>query len=118
MQVRGKAVGCILAQLRRSIWEKRLTAKHYRQANPASIFKINCGAFSWFRIWLFRALLQQLFLWRLEIQKPKVVVPGMDTMAMDNDEARQRHGVEPTYKKVNGFQPLEHYRRLSWPEGG
>jgi len=32
------------------------------------------GAFSWYRIWLFRALLKQLFLWRLKIQKPKVVV--------------------------------------------
>jgi len=68
------------------------------------------GAFSWYRIWLFRALLQQLFLWRLQIQKPKVVVLGLDTMVMANDEARKRHGVEPTYKKVNGFQPLQ----LTW----
>jgi hypothetical protein len=68
------------------------------------------GAFSWYRIWLFRALLKQLFLWRLQIQKPKVVVLGMDTMVMDNDEARKRHGVEPTYKKVQGFQPLQ----LTW----
>jgi hypothetical protein len=68
------------------------------------------GAFSWYRIWLFRSLLQQLFLWRLKIQKPEVVVLGMDTMVMDNDEARKRHGVEPTYKKVKGFQPLQ----LSW----
>ena len=68
------------------------------------------GAFSWYRIWLFRSLLKQLFLWRLQIRKPKVVVLGMDTMVMDNDEARKRHGVEPTYKKVNGFQPLQ----LTW----
>jgi hypothetical protein len=68
------------------------------------------GAFSWYRIWLFRALLKQLFRWRLQIQKPKVVVLGMDTMVMDNDEARKRHGVEPTYKKVQGFQPLQ----LTW----
>ena len=68
------------------------------------------GAFSWYRIWLFRSLLKQLFRWRLQIRKPKVVVLGMDTMVMDNDEARKRHGVEPTYKKVNGFQPL----RLTW----
>ncbi|MBM4449057.1 MAG: IS1380 family transposase [Chloroflexi bacterium] len=67
-------------------------------------------AFSWYRIWLFRTLLKQLFLWRLKIQKPKVVVLGMDTMVMDNDEARKRHGVEPTYKQVNGFQPLQ----LTW----
>jgi hypothetical protein len=68
------------------------------------------GAFSWFRIWLFRFLLQQLFRWRLQIQKPEIVVLGMDTMVMDNDEARKRHGVEPTYKKVKGFQPLH----LTW----
>jgi len=67
-------------------------------------------AFSWVRIWLFRALLKHLFLWRLKIRKPKVVILGMDTMVMDNDEAQKRHGVEPTYKKVNGFQPLQ----LTW----
>jgi hypothetical protein len=70
------------------------------------------GAFSWFRIWLFRALLRHLFRWRLQIRKPEVVVLGMDTMVMDNDEAQKRHGVEPTYKKVNGFQPL----KLTWED--
>jgi hypothetical protein len=68
------------------------------------------GAFSWYRIWLFRALLKQLFVWRLKLRKPQVVVLGLDTMVMANDEARKRHGVEPTYKKVNGFQPLQ----LTW----
>jgi len=68
------------------------------------------GAFSWVRIWLFRYLLQHLFLWRLKIRQPKEVVLGMDTMVMDNDEAQKRHGVEPTYKKVKGFQPLQ----LTW----
>ncbi len=28
-------------------------------------------------------------------------------MVMDNDEAEKRHGVQPTYKKVKGFQPLQ-----------
>lgn len=68
------------------------------------------SAFSWYRIWLFRILLKQLFRWRLKIQQPEVVVLGLDTMVMANDEARKRHGVEPTYKKVNGFQPLQ----LTW----
>mgnify|MGYP003536736235 FL=1 len=27
-------------------------------------------------------------------------------MVMDNDEAHKRYGVQPTYKKVKGFQPL------------
>ena len=64
-------------------------------------------AFSWFRIWLFRGLLQQLFLWRLKLAQPKMVELGIDTMVMDNDEANGRHGVQPTYKKVKGFQPLQ-----------
>ncbi len=31
-------------------------------------------------------------------------------MVLDNDEANKRHGVQPTYKKVKGFQPLQ----LTW----
>ena len=66
------------------------------------------GAFSWPRVWLFRRLLQQLFLWRLDVEKPEVVVLGVDTMIMDNSEADVRHGVEPTYKRgVKSFQPLQ-----------
>jgi hypothetical protein len=63
--------------------------------------------FSWYRIWLFRSLLQQLFIWRLKLAQPEIVELGIDTMVMDNDEAIRRHGVEPTYKKVKGFQPLQ-----------
>ena len=58
-------------------------------------------------IFLFRKVLQKLFLWRLNIVKPAVIVLGLDTMVMDNDEAEKRHGVSPTYKKVKGFQPLQ-----------
>lgn len=66
------------------------------------------GAFSWHRMWLFRRLLQQLFLWRLQLEKPGVVVLGIDTMVMDNSESDVRHGVQPTYKRgVKGFQPLQ-----------
>lgn len=64
-------------------------------------------SFWWPRIYLFRHLLQRLFLWRLRLQAPAVVVLGIDTMVMDNDAARVRHGVRPTYKKVRGFQPLQ-----------
>jgi hypothetical protein len=28
-------------------------------------------------------------------------------MVMDNDEATKRHGVQPTYKNVKGFHPLQ-----------
>jgi hypothetical protein len=65
------------------------------------------NAFSGVRIWLFRRLLQGLFLWRLTVTRPAVIELGIDTMVMDNDEAEVRHGVQPTYKKVEGFQPLQ-----------
>ena len=65
------------------------------------------NGFSWPLIWLFRRLLQALFLWRLNLTKPDVIELHIDTMVMDNDEAEVRHGVEPTYKKKNGFQPLQ-----------
>lgn len=64
-------------------------------------------SFWWPRIYLFRHLLQRLFLWRLGLQQPDVIVLGIDTMVMDNDKARVRHGVKPTYKRVKGFQPLQ-----------
>lgn len=64
-------------------------------------------AFTGPQTWLFRRVLQQLFLWRLRQVQPQVIVLGIDTMVMDNDEAPKRHGVEPTYKQVKGFQPLQ-----------
>lgn len=64
-------------------------------------------AFSWYRIWLFRHLLQELFVWRLRLTRPGIIELFLDTMVMDNDEAEKRHGVQPTYKKVKGFQPLQ-----------
>jgi hypothetical protein len=64
-------------------------------------------AFSLPRIWLFRRLLQMLFIWRLRVVQPAVIELGIDTMVMNNDEATVRHGVQPTYKKVKGFQPLQ-----------
>lgn len=59
------------------------------------------------RVWLFRHVLRRMFGWRLCIEKPEVIYLGIDTMVMDNDDAEQREGVEPTYKKVKGFQPLQ-----------
>jgi len=58
----------------------------------------------------FRSLLQELWLWRLRVERPAVVELGLDSMVMDNDEAPARHGVQPTYKKVKGFHPLQ----LTW----
>jgi len=64
-------------------------------------------AFWWPRIYLFRRLLQKLFLWRLQLAQPKVIVLGIDTMVLDNHYAHKRHGVRHTYKKVKGFAPLQ-----------
>ncbi|BBO67048.1 IS1380 family transposase [Desulfosarcina alkanivorans] len=64
-------------------------------------------AFAWTRVFLFRRLLQTLFIWRLRITQPDVIELGIDTMVMDNDDAKCRHGVKPTYKKKKGFQPLQ-----------
>lgn len=64
-------------------------------------------AFALTRVFLFRKLLQRLFLWRLRIVRPDIIELGIDTMVMDNDDALRRHGVKPTYKKKKGFQPLQ-----------
>lgn len=68
------------------------------------------GKFSLGRIWLFRRLIQQLFLWRLRVRDPEVVILGMDTMVMNNHGAKEREGVEPTYKGPEGFHPFQ----ISW----
>ena len=64
-------------------------------------------AFSWIAGGAFRKILKRLFIWRLKIEKPGIITLTLDTMAMNNDEAKKRHGVEPTYKKILGFQPLQ-----------
>jgi hypothetical protein len=77
--------------------------------NMASSHRIKrfFNAFSWVRIFLFRRLLQTLFLWRLKIEQPKLIELGIDAMVMDNDDAKCRQGVKATYKKKKGFQPLQ-----------
>jgi hypothetical protein len=64
-------------------------------------------AFAIFHAGAFRWVLKELFLWRLRREKMRVVMLTLDTMVMDNDEALQREGCDPTYKKVKGFQPLQ-----------
>ena len=64
-------------------------------------------SFTWPLIWSFRKILKQMWLWRLNIVKPDLVVIDVDSMVMDNDDAEKRHGVSPTYKKVKGFHPIQ-----------
>ena len=66
-----------------------------------------CKSFTIFKVWIFRKILQKLFIWRLRMQQPDVIRIDIDTVVMDNDEADIRHGVGPTYKKTKGFQPLQ-----------
>ncbi|MCP3680557.1 MAG: IS1380 family transposase [Gammaproteobacteria bacterium] len=63
--------------------------------------------FSWIAGGVFRKILKRLFIWRLKIERPKTINLTLDTMGMNNNEAKKRHGVEPTYKKYLGFQPLQ-----------
>jgi len=42
------------------------------------------------RVWLFRKILKQLFLWRLSIEKPEIIKIGIDTMVLDNNDADVR----------------------------
>ena len=55
----------------------------------------------------FKSILNDLFVWRLKVEKPKVIVLHLDTMVLNNDDAEKREGVKPTYKEVCGFQPLQ-----------
>ena len=59
---------------------------------------------------LYRKVLQELFVWRLHITRPSLILLDMDTMVLDNDDAKKRHGVDVTYKNKCGFQPLQ----LTW----
>lgn len=68
------------------------------------------GGFEFWRVFQFRKLLQDLFIWRLKQSNPSIIILGLDTTVLDNDDADKRHGAEPTYKKVKGFQPLQ----LTW----
>lgn len=59
---------------------------------------------------VFNKILHGLFIWRLKIERPGIIFLGIDTMVLDNDDAKMREGSEPTYKKKKGFQPLH----ISW----
>ena len=59
---------------------------------------------------IFNKILNELFIWRLHITKPRIIKLGIDTMVMDNDSAVKREGNEVTYKRKKGFQPLH----ISW----
>ena len=55
---------------------------------------------------IYNKILNELFIWRLLIENPKIIVLGTDTMVLGNDSSKKREGNEPAYKKKKGFQPL------------
>jgi hypothetical protein len=59
---------------------------------------------------IFRSVLLELFIWRLTVEQPKVIILFGDTVVFDNNDARKREGVKPTYKSRKGFHPLQ----ISW----
>jgi len=61
---------------------------------------------------VYRKVLQELFVWRLNILQPTIIVLDMDTMVLDNNDAKKREGVAVTYKNRCGYQPLQ----ISWQE--
>lgn len=56
---------------------------------------------------VFRKILRRMFATQLAHIRPQTVTLFLDTMVLDNDDAVNRQGVEPTYKNVKGFQPLQ-----------
>lgn len=54
-----------------------------------------------------RDFLASLFVRCLKKDTPECIVLGLDSMVMNNDDAKCRHGVSPTYKKKNGYHPLQ-----------
>jgi hypothetical protein len=47
-------------------------------------------SFGWLCGRPFRSILRQLFIWRLKIERPDEIELTIDTMVMDNDEAKKR----------------------------
>jgi len=54
-------------------------------------------------------ILLKMFIWRLKIKKPELIIIGADTMVLNNNDAQKREGVSPTYKKIKGYHPVLMY---------
>jgi hypothetical protein len=57
------------------------------------------GKFAIVNNFVFRRILCFLFVWRLNLEQPDIIILQADTMVLDNDDANKREGCEPTYKK-------------------
>jgi hypothetical protein len=59
--------------------------------------------------WLYDKVLHELFMWRLKIESPKIIILGIDTMVLDNDSSKKKEGCEVTYKKKKRFSATTYY---------
>jgi hypothetical protein len=128
---KGKAIGCIVRQImaafidgsdttmegfdrRRKRAEVSVQLECYQEETVGgSMVRRFFYKFLGARYRLLRPILHTLFIWRLKIDRPKVVNLYIDTMVLDNDQGLCREGCNPTYKKVKGFQPLQvHWGRF------
>lgn len=58
----------------------------------------------------YRRVLLELFIWRLKVEKPKIIELFGDSVVFDNNDAKERQGVKSTYKRIKGYHPLQ----ISW----
>lgn len=59
---------------------------------------------------VFRSMLLEMFMWRLDVEQPEIIILFGDSVVFDNDDADKREGAKVTYKKKKGFQPMQ----ISW----
>ena len=46
---------------------------------------------------VYNKILHALFIWRLHIENPKIIILGIDIMIMENDSLKKREGNQPTH---------------------
>ena len=56
---------------------------------------------------IFRLLLLEMFIWRLRVEQPEIIILFGDSVVFDNDDANRREGLNVTCKMKKGFQPMQ-----------
>ncbi len=52
---------------------------------------------------IFNKILHELFIWRLNIAQPKIIILGIDTMVLDNDDAKSAKGAKQPTRRRKAF---------------
>jgi hypothetical protein len=66
--------------------------------------------FMFVRQMVFRSILLEMFIWRLRVEQPEIIILFGDSVVFENNDADKREGAKVTYKKKKGFQPMQ----ISW----